>query len=105
MWDTLRDWTCLDLPVTIRCVDGATIKRLREARGLTQPELATLVGVGARTIGNWERDETIPKNRLGRLEEVLGVTRDQGGGPLRSMSDSELLAELLRRAVARDRAV
>lgn len=41
--------------------------------GLLQSELATLVGTSNRTVGNWERGETSPRNRLGKLEDVLGV--------------------------------
>lgn len=34
-----------------------------------------------RTLGNWERGESIPRNRLARLEEVLGVPlRDRAPG-------------------------
>lgn len=50
---------------------GAEIVEAREAAGLTQEQLAQLVGVSIRTIGNWERGTTVPKNRLGRLRKVL----------------------------------
>ena len=76
------------------------IKRLREAKGWTQAQLAERVGVGKRTVGNWERGETVPKNRLGMLRELFS---DQGDDdPIRAASDSVLLAELLRRAAARE---
>ena len=51
---------------------GRRIKRERERRGWTQVELAQAVGVGAKTISNWETGATIPMNRMGKLVEVLG---------------------------------
>lgn len=47
------------------------IRRARERLQMTQPELADLVGVSESTISNWERGKHIPKNRLGRLRQVL----------------------------------
>lgn len=40
---------------------------------MTQAQLAEAVGVRMRSIGNWERGETSPQNKLAKLEEVLGV--------------------------------
>jgi transcriptional regulator with XRE-family HTH domain len=51
---------------------GRRIKAARERRGWTQAQLGLEVGVGARTVGGWERGETTPMNRMGKLEEVLG---------------------------------
>lgn len=50
---------------------GDEIRAAREARGWTQQQLADAVEVGSRTIGNWERGETVPKNRLGMLRKVF----------------------------------
>jgi transcriptional regulator with XRE-family HTH domain len=83
-------------------MDGDEIRRLREARGLTQQQLAAAIGVGMRTIGNWERGETVPLNRMGMLEHFFGVAVDRDD-PLRSASDVSLLTELLRRAAERER--
>jgi transcriptional regulator with XRE-family HTH domain len=84
-------------------MNGDEIRRLREARGWTQADLAREVGVGHRTIGNWERGETVPKNRTGKLEQVL---RDElrapaEADPIRAFTDLALLSELMRRAVER----
>lgn len=40
---------------------------------MTQQELADEVGVSKRTIGGWERGESVPRNRMGALAEVLGM--------------------------------
>jgi transcriptional regulator with XRE-family HTH domain len=52
---------------------GVTIRSARERLHMTQQDLADAVGVSARTIGNWEQGHRLPKNRMGALEEVLGV--------------------------------
>lgn len=65
---------------------------------MTQMDLATAIGVGPRTVSNWERGETIPRNRLGMLREFFGVTNGDTDDPLRAASTVALLSELLRRA-------
>lgn len=88
------------MPDTISGVDldGDEIKRLREAKRMTQVELATAIGVGPRTISNWETGATVPKNRMGMLRSFFGVDLN-GEDPLRTASDVALAAEILRRAV------
>ncbi|MGY1773549.1 helix-turn-helix transcriptional regulator [Blastococcus sp. SYSU D00813] len=55
------------------------IREARERAGKTQQWVAARVGVSSRTFGNWERGESVPRNRLARLEQVLGVKlRDRG---------------------------
>lgn len=68
---------------------------------MTQQELATAIGVGQRTVSNWERGETIPRNRLGMLREFFGLN-EADEDPLRALPDVALLSELMRRAIARD---
>lgn len=86
-------------------MDGEQIKRARERKGWTQEQLATAVGVGPRTVGNWERGSTVSRNRTGRLEKVLGdeLAEVAGADPVRDLDEIALLSELLRRAAARDR--
>lgn len=84
-------------------MDGSTIRRMREARGWTQERLAKELGVGARTVGGWERGEAVPKNRMGMLYELFGQNGSDGTvDPLRAASDIALLSELLRRASLRE---
>ena len=51
---------------------GTRIKRARERHGWSQQELADAVGKGVRSVGRWERGETVPKSAIGALEDVLG---------------------------------
>lgn len=54
---------------------GEKVRQARLARGMTQAELATAVGVSLRTVVGYENMETYPKKRetYHRLAEVLGV--------------------------------
>jgi transcriptional regulator with XRE-family HTH domain len=74
---------------------------------MTQQQLAKLLSVGVRTIGNWESGATVPKNRLGMLREVFGddVLDGTSTDPIRDAPETVLLAELMRRAAARQAAV
>lgn len=53
---------------------GQRIRRLREERRWSQAELGDLLGVSARTVGNWERDKWSPRSSLGALEKVFGTS-------------------------------
>ena len=81
----------------------AAIRVARERRGWYQQQLANAIGVSARTVGNWERGETVTPRWTARPRDALGLTDDQpdAANPLARISDAALLAELLRRAVAR----
>lgn len=77
---------------------GNEIREARERAGLTQDALGSAVGVSGRTVGNWERGTTVPRNRLAKLREVLEMTTTPADAtPLRDVSDASLLAEIARR--------
>lgn len=88
-------------------ITGDQIREERERRGWTQQQLAQLLKVSMRTVGNWERGATVPQNRSGAIREVLlspktGAeqgrrSRTDAEPGLRSCSDAELLAEIARR--------
>lgn len=57
---------------------GETIKALRLEKGLTQPQLADLVGVSKGMISIWENNINEPKaTYLKALANALDVTVDQ----------------------------
>ncbi len=58
------------------------MKELREAMGLTQPELSQRMGVGIRIIGDWERGVSIP-----RLDRAISLARELGV-PLKALCGS-----------------
>ena len=79
-------------------MNGNEIRQARERAGLTQGELGERVGVSGRTVGNWERDFSIPRNKLAKVEQVLNVREYLGKeGKLQDVSDASLLAEIARR--------
>lgn len=76
---------------------GDDIKRARQMAGLSQGDLGKLVGVSMRSIGNYERGETVPRSALPKLQEVLGSYLGGHGPSLESASDAELLGEIAKR--------
>lgn len=57
-------------------MDGATLKKLRESKNLTQIELAELVGTSKQTIWNYENSGTIPKTKIAILKKFLETDND-----------------------------
>lgn len=56
-------------------ITGPAIKRLREARGLTQAELGEKVGVGSKAVSKWENARELPDvSLIEPLAEALGVS-------------------------------
>ena len=56
-------------------VTGATIKALRESRGLTQAELAEKLGVSSKTVSKWETAKGLPDiSLLQPLARALGIS-------------------------------
>jgi HTH-type transcriptional regulator, cell division transcriptional repressor len=54
---------------------GDRLAAAREAAGLGQTELATRLGVRAKTLRDWENDQSEPRaNRLQMLAALLGVS-------------------------------
>ena len=56
-------------------VTGATIRQLREERGLTQAELAEQLGVSSKTVSKWETAKGLPDiTLLQPLAQTLGIS-------------------------------
>lgn len=56
-------------------VTGAAVKGLREARGLTQAELAARIDVSSKTVSKWETGKGLPDiSLLEPLAAALGVS-------------------------------
>ena len=56
-------------------VTGTTIKHLREARNMTQSELAEQIGVSSKTISKWETAKGLPDiSLLQSLAKSLGIS-------------------------------
>lgn len=52
---------------------GRRIRAARERQRWTQRKLADALNVSARSVTNWERGLTVPMNRVGAIEAVLGI--------------------------------
>ena len=56
-------------------ITGTTIKTLRESRGLTQAELAQILGVSSKTVSKWETAKGLPDiTLLQPLAQALGIS-------------------------------
>ena len=56
-------------------VTGAVIKRLREAKGLTQNELAEKIGVSSKAVSKWETAKGLPDiSLIEPISIALGVS-------------------------------
>ena len=56
-------------------ITGTTIKALREAKGLTQSQLAEQIGVSDKTVSKWETAKGLPDlSLLEPLGQALGVS-------------------------------
>lgn len=56
-------------------ITGATIKRLREAKGITQTQLAEEIGVSSKAVSKWETAKGLPDITLIEpLARALGVS-------------------------------
>jgi transcriptional regulator with XRE-family HTH domain len=83
-------------------VTGPLIRTARERARLTQEDLARMVGVTPRTIGNWERGAHVPPAQLMRVRSALGMAENDIDA-LSGATDNELLLELLSRTHQRRR--
>ncbi len=56
-------------------ITGATVKRLREAKGITQSQLADRIGVSSKAVSKWETAKGLPDVTLIEpLAKALGVS-------------------------------
>ncbi len=88
---------------------GATIAALRKQKGMTQLELAHLMGVTDKAVSKWERDLSFPDvASLPKLAEVLDTSVDEllevksaaQKEPKASTAKVPALVELVLKAVA-----
>lgn len=57
---------------------GEIIGALRREKGLTQKELADILGITDKAVSKWERDVTFPDTAtIPRLAEVLGISVEE----------------------------
>lgn len=67
------------------------IKKIREKLGISQEQLAEMVGVHPRTVQNWESGSTIPKSKHAILRDlVLKPQRYAGGGEQKNVNGNNI---------------
>ena len=72
-------------------LSSAEIRFLRSEMGLTQAELARLLGRDGQTVGRWERGETTPDRAAEALIRALAFEHaDSGGVPARRLAERAL---------------
>lgn len=58
-------------------VFGEKLQQLRSCKGLSQEQLADLLGVSRQAVSKWERNETLPETeKIIRISESFGVSID-----------------------------
>jgi transcriptional regulator with XRE-family HTH domain len=67
------------------------VRALRQARYLTQAQVATLLGILPNTVGTWEREEKVPQKRMQRrLARVFKVSVEElGFGPVTDVDEAD----------------
>jgi DNA-binding transcriptional regulator YiaG len=58
----------------VTAMDGNELLQIRRSLGLTQEQMADLIGVRANTIARWERDELRISEPVSRLIRLLAKT-------------------------------
>ena len=77
---------------------GWRIARARKERGLTQEELAELIGVSPRSIQGYEAGKVVPYRRLAQLAEVTNRELAwilEGDAAATAIDDPEVLERLV----------
>jgi transcriptional regulator with XRE-family HTH domain len=60
---------------------GERLQRIRQARGLSQSQLARAAGIPVGSLRNWERDRREPLlGAAAKLADALGCTLDELAG-------------------------
>lgn len=78
---------------------GARIKRLREAKGLTQEELAKLLNTTKQTISKYEKEivTNIPSDRIENMAKILDSTPEYILGWEKVQKNNDIMADIVVR--------
>jgi transcriptional regulator with XRE-family HTH domain len=62
---------------------GTRLRRLRQEKGMSQPQLAAAAGVPVGTLRNWEQDRRVPLlDTAARVAGALGISLDVLAGAI-----------------------
>ena len=78
---------------------GARIKQLREAKGLTQEELAKLLNTTKQTISKYEKEivTNIPSDRIENMAKILDSTPEYILGWEKVQKNNDIMADIVIR--------
>lgn len=78
---------------------GARIKRLREAKGLTQEELAKRLNTTKQTISKYEKEivTNIPSDRIENMAKILDSTPEYILGWEKIQKNNDIMADIVIR--------
>ncbi len=80
-------------------INASEIREAREANRMTQEDLARFLGVSARTVSNWERGSTVPRNR-GKVNSLVRLLYERSDDqPLLSEATHSELVDIAQRLV------
>jgi transcriptional regulator with XRE-family HTH domain len=69
---------------------GIVIRRARERKHWTQQQLADAAGVSRTTVDAWENNRSWPRNRIGAIEDILGVSLGGEAAPARGLAAGDM---------------
>lgn len=78
---------------------GARIKQLREAKGLTQEELAKLLNTTKQTVSKYEKEivTNIPSDRIENMAKILDTTPEYILGWEKVQKNNDIMADIVIR--------
>lgn len=81
------------------------VKEFRDKKGLTQTELARIMGVSTQTVKNWEAGRTIPSTAALKLKEIAA-----NEGPLTALAgyvttDASVIEALTQQLAVKDKQI
>lgn len=83
---------------------GSKLRQLREARGMTQTDLARILGVSPKAVSKWEANRMEPRPPMvAKIAQALGVTKDElvhGSSPKPETTSAPETDKRLDRATA-----
>ena len=86
-------------------MNDLNIKELRKKFGMTQEQLAQIMGSSVQTIKNWEAGKTIPKTARAKLMDVFHLSVSKEGEVLETKDSDKVIDVLAKQLEEKDRQI